>query len=69
MASAKLVGVINKVLVSEKLVSFDSKIINELLETPTVDESVLEALIANPDYDLILRILCYSVPHGRHLFS
>ncbi|XP_073034928.1 uncharacterized protein [Primulina eburnea] len=49
----------DKAFVRGKLVSFDSEIINAFLETPEVDDSTFQALVANPDYTVIIDTLCH----------
>ncbi|XP_073136960.1 uncharacterized protein [Henckelia pumila] len=43
-----------------KLVSFDAETLNRLFDTPAVDDSQFRSFKANPDYNLILREMCYA---------
>ncbi|XP_073045904.1 uncharacterized protein [Primulina eburnea] len=53
-------GTENKARVRGRQVPYDPKTINDLLGLPAVDDSVFQAWVLNPDYDLIIHTLCYS---------
>ncbi|XP_073121776.1 uncharacterized protein [Henckelia pumila] len=50
----------SKAFVRGKLVLFDAETLNRLFDTPTVDDSQFRNFKANPDYNLILREMCYA---------
>ncbi|XP_073039013.1 uncharacterized protein [Primulina eburnea] len=52
-------GTENKAKVRGRLVPYDPTTINDLLGLPAVDDSVFQAWVLNPDYDLIIHTLCY----------
>ncbi|XP_073060025.1 uncharacterized protein [Primulina eburnea] len=52
-------GTENKARVRGRQVPYDPKTINDLLGLPAVDDSVFQAWVLNPDYDLIIHTLCY----------
>lgn len=49
----------SRAVVRRRRVSYDSKTINEVLGMVTVDDSVFQAWMWDPDYELIVRTLCY----------